>query len=612
MGSDDKFLRRSNINIQRLVLFASQIERAVRLVWESSSTWMLASIVLIFFQGLLPLISLYLIKVIVDLIAPNSTAQTNGDFSQVIFFVSLACAVALLAALCRSANAVVSEAQTAMISDHVQDLLHAKSIEIDLEYYETPVYYDALHRAQREAPFRPSRIVNGLAQIAQSSLSLIGIMIILISLSWTIALVLVAAAIPGIIIRLKYAEKLYEWQRDATSRERMAWYLHWLVTSDSHAKEVRLFDLGSLLTGRYRDLRLQLREERLNITIKRSTADLVAQAGSILALFGALAYIAYQTLLGTLTVGDMVMYFGAFQQGQSFLQTTMAGITGLYEDSLFLTSLFEFLALKPHVKEPLHPVAFPRPMQKGIRFENAGFRYPGCKETVLEDVNLEINCGQTVALVGENGSGKTTLVKLICRLYDPIGGRITIDDHDLRNFSIADLRKEICIIFQDYVHYNLTVRENIWVGNIDCPTGSDRVVQAAKLSGADGFISGLGQGYDTVLGKWFEDGAELSTGEWQKIALARAFMRDAQIIILDEPTSALDAKAEEEVFQRFKELAKGRTAIIISHRLSTVKMADYIYFLKDGRIAERGTHRELVEKGGRYAEMFEIQARHYR
>jgi ATP-binding cassette subfamily B protein len=308
----------------------------------------------------------------------------------------------------------------------------------------------------------------------------------------------------------------------------------------------------------------------------------------------------------------MVMFFGAFQRGQDFFRDALGGLAGLYEDNLFLTDLKTFLELKPRVKEPEQPRPFPRPIRQGIVLDRVSFRYPDSTRPVLEDISMEIRPGEHVALVGENGSGKTTLVKLLCRLYDPTGGTIRIDGIDLQEFSTRELRQEIGIIFQDYARYHLAVRDNVWFGNVKVPRESDQVTDAAVRTGADAIARRLPEGYETMLGRQFENGAELSIGEWQKVALARAFLRETQIIVLDEPTASLDARSEAEVFARFHELSRGRTAILISHRLSTVRMVDRIFVLAGGRIVETGAHDELVERGGRYAELFELQARHYR
>ncbi len=331
-----------------------------------------------------------------------------------------------------------------------------------------------------------------------------------------------------------------------------------------------------------------------------------------LIVFGSYGFIAYRTVQGNITLGDLVMYFQAFQRGQGYLRNMMNSLASLYEDNLFLSHLYEFLNLKPQVVQPVHPQPVPQMRQAGIMFDHVSFQYPGSAHEVLKDISLTIRPGEVVALVGENGSGKTTLVKLLCRLYDPVEGVVTFDGINLRQFETTMLRREISVIFQDYVHYHLTARENIWFGNTNVMPDDERVVAAARYSGADEVIESLPQGYETMLGKWFKDGEELSIGEWQKIALARAFLRQAQIIVLDEPTSSLDARAEYEVFQRFQQLAADRTAILISHRFSTVRMADRIYVMHDGKIIENGSHDELIRLGGTYAHLFEIQAQSYR
>jgi len=599
----------ARLKIQRTL----RLDFALRLVWQSAPCWTMASLALLVVQGTLPLLSLYLTKLVVDAVTTAlATPDKGAAFGQVALLIGLTGGVALASALCRSIAGLVSEAQGQVITDHMSDLLHAKSIEVDLEYYESAQYYDKLHRAQREAPYRPVRIVNGLVQVAQSGISLLAMAVLLFSFHWGIAAILFAAAVPGLFVRLRYAGQTYRWQRQSTPTERQAWYFHWLLTGDAHAKEIRQFDLGSLFRQRFRDLRQQLRREKIEIATRRSIAELVAQASATVAVFGSYAFIAYRTVQGAITLGDLVMYYQAFQRGQSFLREMLSGLAGLYEDNLFLSNLYEFLELKPKVVEPLHPRPIPQPMQTGLAFDQVSFQYPAGTREVLEDVSLTIRPGEVVALVGENGSGKTTLIKLLCRLYDPTNGTITLDGIDLRQLETTALRREISVVFQDYAQYHLTARENVWFGNVALPPNEERIAAAARHSGADEVIAKLPQGYETILGKWFEDGEELSVGEWQKVALARAFLRDAQIIVLDEPTGALDARAEHEVFRRFRQLAAGRTAILISHRFSTVRMADRIFVLEGGKIIESGSHDELVRLGGTYARLFETQAQYYR
>jgi ATP-binding cassette subfamily B protein len=586
---------------------------AVRFVWRGAPAWTAASVALVALQGVLPLASLYLIKLVVDAVEAGLRApDREGAFGRVVLLIGLTGLVSLVGAVASSIANLVREAQSQTVTDYMQDVIHHKSVAVDLAYYESARYYDTLHRAQREAPFRPTRIVNGLVQLGQNGISLLAMAGLLFSLHWGVVVVLVAAAVPDVLVRARYAGQSYRWQRRRTAAERQALYLSRLLTAGEHAKEVRLLDLGPLIMARFRDLRRLLLQEKLAMARQRSAIELVTQVGATLAVFGAYAYIAYQTMQSVITLGDLVMYFQAFQRGQSALNQMMSGLAALYEDNLFLANVMEFMGLQSRVPEPVQPVAVPEPMREGIELEGVSFRYPGTSQNALQEISLRIRPGEHIALVGANGSGKTTLIKLLCRLYDPTEGRITLDGVDLRGFETGPLRRQISVVFQDYARYHLTARENIWFGDTTQRAENGRVVAAAQLSGADEVIARLPRGYDTVLGKQFQDGAELSIGEWQKVALARAFMREAQIIVLDEPTSSLDARAEYEVFERFRQLARGRTAVLISHRFSTVRMADHIYVLDGGRVIESGGHDELVRLGGTYARLFQLQASSYR
>lgn len=568
---------------------------------------------LILVQGLLPLASLYLIKLLIDSVTEGLAAPNPADaFDETVWFVVLLGVVAVISSACSTLATLVNRAQGHAVTDHMTSILHAKSVEIDLEYYENPQYYNTLHRAQQEASTRPTQILNTLMQLAQNGISLVAVAGLLIWFNWWIVVVLVAASVPMILVRLRYGKKLYVWQMETTPARRESWYLNFMLTRDSHAKDIRLLNLGSYFMDRYRTLRDKIRRERLNLDIKRSRAELGAQALATMAAVGVNVYFAYQTFQGLLTVGGLVMYFQAVQRGSGFLNNMFRNLATLHESNLFLSNLYTFLDIEPKAVEATQPKAMPKPLKKGIAFENVKFQYPGGTRKVLENINLTIKPGEHVALVGGNGAGKTTLVKLLCRLYDPAEGRITFDGIDLRDLKITDLRKETSVVLQDFVRYHFTARENIWLGNTALPIDSSQVVAAAQQAGIHSTLSTLPRDYDTILGRWFEGGEELSMGEWQKIALARAFLRDAQIIILDEPTSAMDARAEYELFERFHELTKGRTAILISHRLSSVRMADRVYVLADGEILESGTHNELVEHNGEYATLFNLQAQYYR
>lgn len=587
--------------------------RTVRLVWQAAPGWTIIGAALIMVQSLMPLVLLYLLKLIIDAVAAGMTGPDRaGAFRQVIVLVSGAGIATLIMVLCRSLADLVKEAQSQVVTDHVSDLIHVKSVAVDLAYYENPAYHNTLFRAQEEAPWRPTSIVTGLMQLGQNGITFLGMAGILFSFHWGAAVVIVAACIPGMLVRIRYAGEMYRQKRTRTEMERRSYYFHEVLTNGAYAKEIRLFDLGSLFVGWFRGLRRQLRNEKLRLEKKRSLFELIGQASGTLAITALLVFIAYKTLYGAITIGSMVMYYQAFQRAQASLQEVLTSIAGLYEDNLFISNFYEFLDLKPQLVEPPRPVPFPRPMAAGIEYSRVTFRYPGSEREALQDVSLKVAPGQVIALVGENGSGKTTLAKLLCRLYDPTDGSISIDGRDLRQIGLGSLRRGISVIFQDYVHYNLSARENIWLGNVDADRQNGTIIAAARKTGANDCIEKLPYGYDTVLGNWFEKGSELSAGEWQKVALARTFMRDADVVVLDEPTSSMDARAEYRVFAAFRELLNGRTGILISHRFSTVRLADYIYVLDGGKIAEEGTHDDLLRQGGVYAGLFNMQAGSYR
>ena len=591
---------------------AFRIGRALRLVWQTAPRWTLVNAALVVVQGGLPLAALYAMKRILDAVAAAVAAPGRPALVQDVWvWILLAGGVALLTALTRLLGEYATQAQALQVTDGVAEILHAQSIAVDLAYYEDPSYYDTLHRAQGEAPYRPSSIVNNLIQIAQSGLALAGIAAWLISLNWLLAAVLLLAVLPGAFARLVYSRRLYGLQQAQTEQDRRAWYYHTVLTEVLHAKELRIFNLGALFQSRYRELRQSIRSGTLTLARHRAVADFVAQIVAIAALFGSLAWIALQTIRGAVTLGELAVYYLGFQTGLNLLQTVLRALAGLYEDNLFLTNLYKFLDLVPNVAAPRQPKTVPRPMTRGIAFRDVAFRYPSHASDTLQNIEMTVAPGEVVALVGENGSGKTTLVKLLCRLYDPSRGDITVDGIDVRDLDPVQWRREISVAFQDYAHYALTARENIWLGDVETPPDPARIAAAGRRSGADAVIGRLPDGYETQLGRWLQEGQELSEGEWQRVAMARAFWRDARILILDEPSSSLDPLAEAELLRQFRELLGGRSAIIISHRFSAVQMADCIYVVDRGRIVERGTHAALLAQNGHYARLYRAQAQHY-
>lgn len=589
-----------------------RIKRAILLVWNSSPRWTAIHIAIAILQTIFPLLLIFLTKLIVDYISINLKAiDSTWNFHHILLLIILVGMVMMLMNFTVIAAELASTTLGQKVTDYMQVVLYRKAITIDLEAYEDPHQQDILERAKWEAPYRPTGILNDLTSIGQNSLSIVAIAGILVALHWGLIGILALASMPMVLMRVRQSKELYKWQRHQTELERKAGYFGHLMLSGSPAKEIRLLNIGYLLIEWAQELRHQLLQGKLAIAMHQAKVRLLGQGITTIVVLGAYTFIIYQTLEGVLQLGDLVLYSQVFQRGQNALKSLITSLASLHENHLFLADLYEFLSLEPIITEPVLPQRVPCPIGQGIVFENVSFRYKNSSRHAIHKVNLSIRPGEVVALVGENGSGKTTLVKLLCRLYEVSSGRITIDGKDLRDFSIADLRRQISVIFQDYNCYQLNAKENIWLGNIELPFSSDRMLQAAQWSGADEVIRTLPQGYHTLLGKWFKGGEELSGGQWQKIALARAFLREAQLVVLDEPTSAMDARAEAEVFQKFRDLMRDRAALLITHRLSTVKMADCIYVLHQGSIVESGTHEELMALQGTYAHLFQTQARNY-
>lgn len=592
--------------------FLTTVRWALSLVWESSQSLAVASIFVRVAQGFLPLVVLYLTKLLIDTVTEAlKTPSDDPSLTRILTILGGIAGVAAITAMLTALGGLISRIQAQIVTDHMYALLQTKSVEVDLEYYENAQYQDTLHRAQQEAPYRPTAILNAVLQLGQNLISLVAMGAVLWWLHWGVIPILILAAVPYFIVRLKQSKRLFVWERDRTPLERKAWYVHMLLTQAGAAKEVRLFDLGAQLRQWFLDARSVLCRERIALERRWALSTSVAQLIGVVGIFGVYSFVAIRTLQGQFTVGDLVICFQAVQRASGFLESVGQSVANLYENNLFLTTLNEFLGVQSRLPISVSPRVFPRPMTKGIVFDHVSFQYPHEERVAIRDFTLSIGPGEHVAFVGANGAGKTTLVKLLCRLYDPSNGRIMIDGTDLRDYPITEVRSAVSGIYQDFVKFQLSARENIALGAQAHDVDHATVAQAAKQAGIHEVIERLPEGYETLLGKLFDGGHELSIGEWQKVALARALLRDSQILILDEPTSAMDAKAEAELFERFHELARGRMAILISHRLSTVKMADRIFVVDQGQIVEQGTHDELMAQQGLYTNLFLTQAQHY-
>jgi ATP-binding cassette subfamily B protein len=494
---------------------------------------------------------------------------------------------------------------------HVSVEVMRKAASLDVTAYEDPVFYDRLERARVQATDRLA-MIQQMGRLIQQAVTAIAFSAVLIRYSPFLLLLLVAGIIPAFLGESHFAFLTYAKNFHQTSWRRQMDYLRQVGGSKEAAKELKLFNLSSYLTNRFTELSQRIYEENVALNRRRLFwGGLLAILGQ-LGYYGAYGYSIYRTIQGRYSVGDLTLITTAIMQSMASIQQAFSTASGVADQALFLTDLIAFFEMKPRVESKVGGLAAPNPIMRGFEFRNVSFAYPGTKRRILSDFNFTLCRGERVALIGENGQGKTTMVKLITRLYDPTEGQILLDGVDLREYDLASLHTEIGVIFQDFMRYEMTARENITVGRIEIPHSQEEIEYAAKKSLAAGVIAKLPGGYEQMLGRRFEGGLDLSGGEWQKLALARAYLRDAQLLILDEPTAALDARSEFEVFQRFAELTFGKMALLISHRFSTVRMADRIVVLEAGRLVEEGSHTELVALGARYAAMFEMQAASYR
>jgi ATP-binding cassette subfamily B protein len=581
-----------------------------KLIWQTSPWMTISSFALRIVRSALPLSLLYIGKLIIDQII--SVAQKHTGNTQYLWkLVAVEFALAILSDALSRAITLMDSLLGDLFNNHTSVKLMTHAATLDLDQFEDAVFYDKLERARQQTVGRTILLSQVMSQV-QDLITMGFLAVGLIAFNPWLIVLLFIAIIPAFLGESHFNDKSYALTRGQTPERRELDYLRYLGASDETAKEVKIFDLSGFIIERFRLLSDRFYIDNKRLSIKRSLwGTFFAVIGSI-GYYAAYVFIIIQALHGSLTIGGLVFLAGSFSQLSNLLEGILTRFTAVSQGAIYLSDFFEFFEIQPKIKLPDNPIPFPKVIQQGFTFEDVGFRYVNSERWANRHLSFTLHPGEKLALVGENGAGKTTLVKLLARLYDPSEGRILLDGIDLKQYDLADLRLNIGIIFQDYLRYQMSFAQNIAVGNINEKENRPLIVSSAKQSLADLLAAKLPGEYDQQLGKRFADGVELSGGEWQKIALARAYMRDAQLLILDEPTSALDARAEYNVFERFAELTKGKSAVLISHRFSTVRMADRILVLEKGELVEIGSHEELLIKGGRYAELFDLQAMGYR
>src|SRR5579872_1353855 len=586
------------------------VPAVLRFVWESGRSVVILGLVARVIASLLPPALFWVSKLIIDTIYLIIT--THQPIGHKLWWLvaaefALAVAAGLISRVIDYSDALLAGKYTNHISVRVME--HAASL--DVLAYEDPVFYDRLERARVQATDR-LYMIQAIGRLIQQVITTITLSISIMVFSPWLLLLLVAGVIPAFVGETHFAFVGYAKNFRQTPIRRQLDYLRLLGGSKEAAKELKLFGLQTFLTSRFKKLSDQVYEEDIDLARRKVISGSVLSMIGTAGYYSAYVYAVWRTVTGVFSLGTLTLLANAIREASSNLQQTFSTLSTIADQALFLTDLIAFFEMKPTIRSKPNALPAPRPIQLGFEFRNVSFRYPGSSRLVLNGLNFHLRPGERVALIGENGEGKTTIVKLLTRLYDPAEGQVLLDGVDLREYDLEDLYREIGVIFQDFMRYEMTARENIAVGRIEQIENTELLQESAHKSMADGVVAKLPGGYAQMLGRRFDGGVDLSGGEWQKVALARAYLRDAQVLILDEPTSALDARSEYEVFQRFAELTTGKMAIFISHRFSTVRMADRIVVLENGRIAEEGDHEELTHLGGRYAEMFELQAASYR
>ncbi|MFM9108757.1 MAG: ABC transporter ATP-binding protein [Chloroflexota bacterium] len=594
------------------------MQRVFGLVWEASPKLTLGLAIATLAQALSPAAQVWLAGQLIQAVADGIAAAPDARdpfVQRVIVLAVMQFALLLASQFFQTLGNVCQQLLQELLAIRVPMRIMAHAATLDLSDFENALYYDQLQQAQKESANRPVQMVSQSFGLGRSIVTFVTLFALLLGLGPVIAIATLIAPIPAFISGSRYGWWGFQQMRRQSPQRRMMSYLTSLLTTDEFAKEIKLYSLGDHFIGRFGEVAGEYYAATRSLLLKRYWAGFAWGSLTTLASSATYLYVALRAVAGAISLGQLTVFTGAATQVGGAFQGILGGVQGIYEHGLYLGTLYDLLERKPAIAAPAHPVPVSRPFTQGIEFRDVSYQYPGRDEPALSHVSFTVDPGETVALVGRNGAGKSTIVKLLGRLYDPDQGRILINGVDIREYDPADLRRCFAVMFQDYAAFQLSAGENIGVGDVDRRMDRDSLARAAEQAGAEAVIGRLPEGLDTTLGKQFEGGHQLSGGEWQKIALARAFMRDAkdaEILILDEPTAALDARAEHDLFTRLKTLTQGRMALYISHRFSTVRMADRILVLEHGRLIEQGTHDELMLGGGQYAELFELQAASYR
>jgi len=594
-------------NVQAL----KNIPQFLKMIWETHRGMTVGNILLRIVQAGVPVTTLYLGKLIIDEVIRLSDTPANGDLTYLWTLIGLEFGVVLLSAFISRVISLLDALLGDLFSNKTSIKLIEHASKLDLPQFEDSTFYDKLERARRQTTSRVVLMSQLLTQL-QDIISILFLGAGIIFFNPLLIFILVLAVIPSFLSETYFNRRGYSLARNWTPERRELDYLRYIGASDQTVKEVKIFGLANFLQDRFKTVSDQYYEANKKLAIKRAGWGVILNGLGDGGYYIAYVVIVLQAIDGTISIGDLTFLTGSFSRLRGSLRNILSRFSTIAESALYLQDLFDFFAMKPQIISPRSPRLLPDRIREGFVFENVSFQYPNSQRFAVRDISFTLHVGEKLALVGENGAGKTTLVKLLARLYDPTSGRILLDGYDIREYDLKELRKFVGVIFQDYIRYQLTVSDNIAVGNIGYREDLEKIETAAHQSLADTVIEKLPGRYEQMLGRRFAEGVELSGGEWQKVALSRAYMRDAQLLILDEPTSALDARSEYEVFQRFADLTAGKTAVLISHRFSTVRMADRILVLEKGKMLELGSHEALLEQEGTYAELFHLQAQGYR